>query len=228
MAFSDSVEQWRAIQDQFSGEVPTDYALDWMRSESGGNRCNVTTSAGFPEVGLFQLDPGNANMAGVTQDQLLVGCQNGRDVSGSADDRLLAVSSGVDYIKALKSRTHAQLQAVGVDWDEGTADFWAAVRVQFSAGLGAFDSWLTAATSSLGRGPANWDEFVSSSGAAGNHWIDVAAANGAYGAGFVSLPSFLSGYALTPTEIVLVGLAAIGGLVGAMYFGRWLFAAQPA
>jgi hypothetical protein len=43
------------------------------------------------------------------------------------------------------------------------------------------------------------------------------------------LPSLFGGsYPLTPVEVVLVGLAAIGGLVGAMYFGRWLFATQPA
>jgi len=221
VAFPDAVEQWRPYQDQFSGDVPTDWALDWMRTESGGNRCNVTTSAGFPEAGLFQLDPGNATMAGVTQDQILSGCQNGRDV-GTDSDRMFAVSSGVDYIKVLKSMAHAKLQNAGTDWSESTPDFWALVRLQFSAGLGAVDTWLAASVDSLGRGPQNWDEFVSSSGAAGNHWIDVAEANGALAAGFVGSP-FGS---VTTGDLVLAGIAAVLGVIGAYYLQRRLFIAH--
>lgn len=214
MAFQASVEKWRALASQYAADAPTDFMLDWMSKESGGNRCNLTTSAGFNEVGLFQLDAGNAAMAGVDLGTLRNGCTGQTDTSGTDDDQTLAVSSGVDYVKALKALTHQRLTNAGADWDESTADFWSIVRLQHAAGTGAMANWLAAATANLGRGPANWSEFVSASGAQGNHWIDVSAENGSWGAGFS--PTFLDTIlGINSSWLIAAGFAGL-------FIGAWL------
>lgn len=214
MAFRASVEQWRSLVSQYAADAPTDFLLDWMDKESGGNRCNLTTSAGFNETGLFQLDNGNAAMAGVDPATLRNGCAGQTDTSGTSDDQTLAVSSGVAYIKALKALTHQELLAGGTDWDESTADFWSLVRLQHAAGTGAVSHWLAAATANLGQGPTNWADFVSAGGATGNHWIAVAAENGSWGAGFS--PSFL--------DTILGANSSWLALAGAfgLFVGAWL------
>lgn len=214
MAFQASVEQWRDLASQYAADAPIDFMLDWMSKESGGNRCNLTTSVGFNEVGLFQLDAGNAAMGGVDLGTLRNGCTGQTDTSGTSDDLTLAVSSGVAYIKALKALTHQQLIAGGTDWDESTADFWSLVRLQHARGTGGVATWLAAANANLGRGPVNWAEFVSASGATGNHWIDVSAENGSWGAGFA--PTFLDTILGANSSWLLV--AGVIGLVA----GAWL------
>lgn len=213
MAFQASVEQWRALASQYAADAPTDFMLDWISKESSGNRCNLTTSAGFSEVGLFQLDAGNAAMGGVDLGTLRNGCTGQTDTSGTSDDLTLAMSSGVDYIKALKALVHQRLSSAGTDWDESTPDFWALVRLCHAAGTGAMASWLGAATANLGRGPANWDEFVSASGASGNHWIAVSAENGSWGAGFA--PTFLDTILGANSSWLVVA-----GLIG-FFAGAW-------
>lgn len=224
MAFSSQVEFWRSLAEQFSGDAPPDVLLDWISAESGGNRCNVTTSAGFPEVGLFQLDPGNAAQAGTDQATLLLNCDNGAD-NGTADDQLTAMSTGVDYVKALKTQTHQYLGAVGTDWDESTPDFWSLLRLQFSAGAGATQTWLNTAATSLGRGPTSWAEFTSAANNSSNHWVQVAAENGAWVAGWT--PGVLGGGPLSTTEIALIAAASVAAVIGAMFFGRWLRVGRP-
>jgi hypothetical protein len=185
MAFSPLVESWRPLANEFSSDAPVDYVLDWIRGESGGNRCNLTQSAGFPEVGLFQLDPGNAAAAGTDHATLRSGCNGQQDVSGSDSDRRTAMATGIAYINELKKRTKAKLAAVGSpSWPETDPGFWALLRLQFSAGEGATTQWLATAAQALGRGPANWDEFIEASGAGSNHWVQVSAANSQYAVGF--------------------------------------------
>ena len=232
MPFSAAVEAWRDLATQYAGDAPPDFLLDWIAKESGGNRCDP--SGGYtdgngvwqPEVGLFQLDTGNAAQAGVSLAALQANCSGGTDV-GTADDQALAMSSGVDYVKALKLQTHQYLSAVGVDWDESTPDFWSLLRLQFAAGPGATKSWLTAATASLGRGPAGWDEFVSGADNSSNHWVQVAAENGGWAAGWA--PSiFGDSKPLSPVEIGLIAVASIAAIVGAIYFDRWLHVGKEA
>jgi hypothetical protein len=224
MAFSPRVEVWRPLAAQFTADAPTDFLLDWIEKESGGNRCNLTTSAGFPEVGLFQLDPGNMREAGTDQDALRAGCDGQNDV-GTANDQLVAMSTGVDYIKALKALAHQKLSNLGVDWSEGDPGFWSLVRLQHAAGESAVDSWLNIAATNLGRGPQNWDEFIANGCCDGrgrgyfDHWTNVAAEDGAWAQGWV--PSTNAG-GLTRGEIVLISITSIVAMIGAIYFDRWL------
>lgn len=224
MPFSPRVEAWRPLAEAFSDDAPTDFLLAWIGPESGGNRCNLTTSAGFREVGLFQLDPDNARAAGVDQDALRVNC-DGQVDRGTDQDRIFAMASGVEYIKYLKGTTHKKLQAVGVDWDESTADFWSLLRLQFAAGTGAVTTWLTQVAQKLGRGPASWDEFVAN-GPRGtqrfDHWTQVSATNGQYGAGYKG-----GGRGLTRGEVIMVVAASFLGLYAAGRFTRWLAVGQP-
>lgn len=185
MPFPSNVERWRSLATAFAADAPPDFTLDWLTKESGGNRCNLTTSAGFNEVGLWQLDNGNMARAGTDMETLRNGCSGQQDVSNSPDDNLKAMSSGIDYVKSLKALTHDQLRSAGADWDESDPGFWALVRLQHAAGEGAVRSWLAAATQNLGRGPTNWDEFTSASGNASNHWVQVAAENGSWAQGWI-------------------------------------------
>lgn len=211
MAFSPLVESWRQLASEYSSDAPTDYLLDWIRGESGGNRCNLTQSAGFPEVGLFQLDPGNMATAGTDMATLRQGCNGQQDTGGSEGDRRTAMATGVAYVNELKKRAKAKLAAVGSNWSESDPGFWALVRLQFSAGEGATVQWLANATQALGRGPANWDEFAAN-GCCGSlpqnyfdHWMQVSAANGQYAAGFVSTIS---------TQKIALWAFAIFGFIG--------------
>ena len=223
MAFSARVEAWRLFAEMFAADAPADYLLDWIEKESSGNRCNLTTSAGFPEVGLFQLDPGNAARAGTDQATLRSGCE-GQSDNGTDDDKLVAMSTGVEYIKALKALAHQKLSNVDVDWDESTVGFWSLVRLQHAAGEGAVNFWLKQAAQNLGRGPKDWDEFIANGRGDGrgqfDHWTNVAAENGAWAEGFSGSGS--SGGRLTTIEKILVAGAAIAGLIGALYADRWL------
>lgn len=217
MAFPQSVERWRSRAERFSAIAPTDYLLDWIRTESGGNRCNLTTSAGFPEVGLFQLDPGNAATAGTSHEVLRRGCSGQQDVDPSDENLDTAMQTGVDYVNRVKAATHARLRDVGTDWEESDPGFWALVRLTFSAGTGAVTSWLRTAAQSLGRGPIDWDEFVSASGASGNHWVSVAADNALNAVGWQPPGLFGGGRGL-------VWLAGIFGVIGgAVLFERRAF-----
>ncbi len=184
--FRDSVEYWRTFAEAFADVAPTDFLLDWIDKESGGNRCNLTTSLSFHEVGLFQLDPGNMARAGTDEPTLRSGC-NGQTDNGTADDQLNAMATGVAYVDALKALAHQKLANVGVDWDESTADFWALVRMEHAAGEGAVDAILARAASMLGRGPTGWDELIANGGR--THWTDVSAENGSWGAGFAGSSS---------------------------------------
>jgi hypothetical protein len=219
MAFRSSVEAWRPLAEQFASDAPTDFLLDWIEKESGGNRCNLTGSLGFSEVGLFQLDMRDASL-GITMEELRRGCEGQRDIGATEDDQVRAMSSGIDFINKLKRSAHAKLNAVGVDWDESTPDFWALVRLQHAAGGGATNGWLNSATAKLGRGPKNWDEMVAN-GQGNRHWSDVSAENGSWAAGYA--PGILGSLAkLSRGEIMLISFAAIAGLAGAFYFDRWL------
>ncbi len=211
MAFSQAVEAWRSLAAEYSSDAPTDYLLDWIRTESGGNRCDLTTSAGFPEVGLFQLDPSNAAAAGTDHTTLRQGCNGNQDV-GSEGDRRTAMATGVAYVNELKRRTKTKLEAVGSSWPETDPGFWAFVRLQFSAGEGAAKHWLSLATQALGRGPANWAEFVEASGAGSNHWIGVSAANAQYAVGFS--PS------ISKQKVALWLFGVLGFLAGAVFYDR--------
>ncbi len=220
MVFSDRVEAWRPLAEQFVGDAPTDYLLDWIRSESGGNRCNLTTSAGFPEVGLFQLDPSNASNAGTDHETLRLGCSGQTDVDPSPENRYVAMATGISYINHLKNLVHQRLRAVGTDWDETDPGFWSFVRYHFSAGSGAAKSALTRAVNNLGRAPTSWAEIVAN-GSPSAHWADVSTQNGLYATGWA--PSiFGGGGALSSTEITLLAIAGVAGAVGAVYFQRWL------
>jgi hypothetical protein len=213
VAFRDPVEFWRPYADAFNGDVPTDFTLDWIDKESGGNRCNFTSSAGFPEVGILQLDPGNMAMAGTDQETLRAGCTGQFDASGTPDDLNRAMSTGIDYIKALKNLTHGK-----VDWPENSTDFWSLVRLQHAAGIGATDQSLAIAKNNLGRAPANWDEFIANGCCPPgrfSHWADVAAENGSWAAGFQ--PSVLATFS-SPKWLTWLGLAAT--LLGAWWFER--------
>jgi hypothetical protein len=204
MAFSQRVEDLRPIAEAFVADAPADFLLDWIQKESNGNRCNFTTSAGFPEVGLFQLDPGNMAMAGTDQATLRSGC-DGQVDNGTADDLITAMSTGVDYVNALKALAHQKLDSVGVDWDESTADFWSLVRFEHANGLAAADGLLARAANNLGRGPTGWDELIANGGR--NHWTDVAAENGAWAAGY-NPPSKIGAIFMT---VLGLGLGALAG-----------------
>jgi hypothetical protein len=213
MTFSQRVEDWRLIAEAFAADAPTDFLLDWIAKESGGNRCNLTTSAGFPEVGLLQLDPGNMARAGTDQATLRSGCYGQTD-NGTADDQITAMSTGVDYVNALKALAHQKLSSVGVDWDESTADFWSLVRLLHAAGESAADSWLGIAVANLGRGPQSWDEFIANGCCDGrgqnyfSHWTGVAAENGTWGAGYMKPSSAAEAIFMT---ILGLGLGALAG-----------------
>ncbi|MGH7177013.1 MAG: hypothetical protein ACREJC_06520 [Tepidisphaeraceae bacterium] len=220
MAFSSRVEAWRPLAEQFVNDAPTNYLLDWIRGESGGNRCNITTSAGFPEVGLFQLDPGNAKSGGVDHDTLRLGCSGSTDVDPSPENQYVAMATGVSYINYLKKLAHQRLRAIGTDWDENDPGFWSFVRYHFSAGSGAAQSALSRATTALGRAPTSWNEIVAN-GSPSAHWADVATQNGLYALGW-----FPSSAKLSRTEIALMAVAGLASVFGAMAFDRWLHAGK--
>jgi len=224
MAFRNRVEAWRPIAEQFVGDAPTNFLLDWIDGESGGNRCNLTTSAGFPEVGLFQLDPGNAKLAGTDHDTLRLGCSGQNEAGGTPDDQFTAMATGVEYIKALKVLAHQRLRAVGTDWNESDPGFWSFVRYHFSAGSGAAQSALQRATAKLGRPPSSWGEIVEN-GSPSSHWADVATRNGLYALGWS--PSIFGGGGITRGEIVLISIVSIAALFGAISFDRWLNVGKP-
>lgn len=223
MAFRSRVEAWRPLAEQFVGDAPTNFLLNWIDGESGGNRCNLTTSAGFPEVGLFQLDPSNAKNAGTDHETLRLGCSGQTDIDPSEENQYVAMATGVAYINYLKQLVHQRLQAVGTDWDETDPGFWAFVRYHFSAGSGAAKSALTRATTNLGRAPSSWDEIVAN-GSPSSHWADVATQSGLYALGWA--PSvfgvMFGAEALSGVEIALLAFAGVAGTIGAIYFQRWL------
>lgn len=215
MAFNRSVEVWRPLAEQYADVAPPDFLLAWIHVESDGQRCNITTSAGFPEVGLFQLDPSNAASAGISQDVLRLGCSGSTD-NGSDIDRALAMSSGVEYIKYLKRLVHQRLQVLGTDWSESDPGFWAFLRYHFSSGSGAAKQALGRATTALGRAPTSWDELVAY-GSPSAHGAEVSTTNAEYARGWSP-----GGGGLSRTEIVLMALASIGAVAAAIRFDCWL------
>lgn len=225
--FRASVEQWRPLAEQFSGDAPPNFLLYWIDGESGGNRCNLTTSAGFPEVGLFQLDPGNAKLAGTDQDTLRAGCSGQTDTDGTDADRMTAMTTGVEYIKALKALARQRLRAVGADWSESDPGFWAFVRYHFSAGSGAAASALARATNNLGRAPTDWTELVAN-GSPSMHWADIATQSGTYAVGWSPsvFASTFGGGGLSRGEVVLISIVSIAAVFGALRFDRWLSSAK--
>jgi hypothetical protein len=211
MAFRPDVEAWRSIFDAASGSVTTtDYILDWMDKESGGNACNLTTFAGFPEAGLLQLDLGNLAEAGTTGDRYrpVPPCTDGGGYATpdqfSSDQIADIVNGSLDFITAKKAIAHQVLGSVGASWDESSADFWALVRYEHAAGNGAAQSAMTAAAHALGRPPANFDEF---SQHAISHWANVAAENGQWADGWKP-PLLSAGWILPAVFIIAAALGA--------------------
>lgn len=159
--FHDSVEYWRSLVEKYAGSIPVPFLLAWMQRESDGNPCSYTT---MRESGLFQLmPPDNTDQGGTTEAALRAACvgstqQTSRDLTD--DEKNEQIRSGVQYVNVMRDRAHAKLRAAGLDWSESSPDFWRMVKLQH-AYPGPTATWLTAATTKLGRPPATWDEFRS-------------------------------------------------------------------
>ena len=194
MTFSAAVEAYRPLFQAATCDLPIDFILDWAEKESGGDACNLTTSAGFDEIGLLQFGPADLPIAGYTENQIRENC----------NDPSFVVQSSIDYLHNLRDLAHQDLQSIGTDWDESTPDFWSLVRLKHAEGPHQAVR-LAEAASNLGYPPTNWDEFVNNS-THNPHWVAVAAEDGSWAAGFQSACSMFAKPWVLPV-VMLVGIA---------------------
>lgn len=196
MIFPASVERWRSYVSRYgSGQGGADFWLAWINKESGGNVCSYTT---YRESGLFQLMPGdNMNVAGTSEAALRPAC-SGQTVTRAFTESELAeqFTSFSKYLDYCVRQARIKLAAANVRWDESSTDFGKAVKWQHVA-PGKFGPWLAAATSGLGRPPANWNELAQYASTIGipSNWVANATDVGSYwgGGGSVLLIAALVG-----------------------------------
>lgn len=174
-----SIAQWKPLLLQAArGAVPIEFLLHWVTAESGGEPCAtgvcldaagtavscLSPAATFNrEAGLFQLwfKSPVATAYGTTSSALRAACagtssRQRRDLS--PNEQAAQVQSGVAMVLAAARVAAAQLTAVGAPWPQDTADFWSFVKLQHALPLVAAEV-LPLVARSLGRPPANWNEF---------------------------------------------------------------------
>lgn len=155
--FRPAVEQYRSLVRKIAPDLPEDFVMASIDTESGGNPCAL----GIPgvEAGIMQTFHPSDDRFGATFSQLREMC------SGSIQTRpmtpaemTLQVHVAVNAIRAFKQAAQQRLAAVGASWPESSVDFWNFVKL--THGLPAMQTDLMRMiTSSLGRAPESWDEF---------------------------------------------------------------------
>jgi hypothetical protein len=178
MSFPFNVEKWRVWLDRAqrfdTDPAPVDLMLEWMRTESGGNVCNVgrvgkadDLERGFDppvyvghvyEAGLAQtyFDSPTTVRFGVTSAQLRAKCSGTTMPTNlTDDDRAMHARVCVETIKAERGKARAALSKAGVSWPEDGRDFWAFVKLRFAIpALAAF----VAPAARAGRA-SSWGDF---------------------------------------------------------------------
>lgn len=231
--FRDSAEAWRSLVIQLAGDLPTDFMIAWIDTESGGNPCSYTS---LRESGISQLMyPDNLNTANTTEaaQHPVPPCTAGIQTTASYSSLTPAqqnvqVQAMVTYVNAMRANAHAQLTAVGASWDESTGDFWKLVKMNHVAPA-TIPPALQAATNATGSPPADWATF--STYASGNGvpaaWLANANKVGAWGSssgvsladyGDIVLDSITNPLASQASRVIF----AIVGLAG-VAFGVWVY-----
>lgn len=152
------VEQYRDDITRLAPDLPPNFVLSWMRSESGGNPCSTgLTEPNRFEAGIFQLMFPQDGHYGATLEQLRRGCSGQMLVDPSAVDRDAQISSGLNLIRDYVGRTQQALAQNGVSWSPSSSDFWKAVKSIH--GLPCIMSDLLPRVVQRFGPPSSWDDF---------------------------------------------------------------------
>ena len=232
--FRDSAEAWRSLVTQLAGDLPTDFMIAWIDVESGGNPCDYTS---LRESGISQLMyPDNLNTAHTTEaaQHPVPPCVAGTSSSASYSSLSPSqqndqVQGMVTYVNAMRANAHAQLQAVGTDWDESTGDFWKLVKMNHVAPA-TIPPALQAALAANGTPPPDWATFAQFASANGvpTAWLSNASKVGAWGSSSgVSLADYsdiLIDQITSPFSSalgrVMLGVLALGGVALGVWWYR--------
>jgi hypothetical protein len=225
VTFPARVEAWRPLLAQYAGDIPVDFLLAWVQRESNGNVCSYTR---LRESGIFQLmPPDNTNAGGTTEAALRTSCIGNTQLRlrpATPAENTLQVTSGIRYVEYARARTRAKLAAAGATWSESSPDFWMAVKLYHA--LPSALNYLQTYTKIYGRPPRNWAEFTSVIPSADTRslaWLENARWVGSFGLPTQGpITADPNEAAMTGDEVFLVGIAAILGLAGAIYFNRWV------
>lgn len=216
-----TVEAWRPDITANADGLPVEFLMAWIAIESGGLPCDYETSAGFVEVGPFQLDPSNLAAGGTTQaiQQPSPPCPaNGYSAKVSfsqlSSDQVDAIVQGsIAYVQYCSAYCQTQLSAYGYTWDQTTADYWSLTKMVHVAPA-MIPSLLQGAINTLGGPTGLWSDCVANAPLVPSGWTSNAQIVGQYGAGGGSgsiLPSLLGGSGgASSTDLLIaagVGLA---------------------
>lgn len=212
MGFNPSVEIWRPAIEKAAGDLPVEFLLAWIQRESDGNPCSYTS---MHESGIFQLmPPDNTNVAGTTEAALRTACVGSSmrlDHALTSDEVNEQVRSGIQFVTYARQYAHDQLNAVGADWPETSADFWRMVKMVHVSPVAV--RRLADAAQHYGRAPQSWDEYAQ---VAANYvpqgWIDNAEWVGSFGEGGGSK---LRGFFASDWGKIAIGI----GIAATLWYG---------
>lgn len=168
-----TVESWRPVLAPLLAgqDIPAEFALGWIRVESGGNPCAIGAAGdngpdGTPrEQGITQLyNPDDFKLIGLAPGSLRVYCIPGTQTCSrrltNAEMQVQAVAHVAkirecrDYVRQLLTTNHAQ-DLPG--WATSGRDFWRLSKLVH--GLPGLVRGFTTVTKELGHPPKSWDEF---------------------------------------------------------------------
>lgn len=182
MAFSSTVEQWRAVLEPRRNGIPIAFLLAWLSRESGGNPCSTgfTLPTKF-EAGIGQLmftskhtatgDIMDAVRQGVSLRTLRAPCSahngtvgsGGRQLRPLTDDEKAAnVDSFLADVEENRRDAQRRLDAAGIEWPEETQDFWMAVKLEHALPGAAVAFYGPAAKADRATTFADFVAFVTS------------------------------------------------------------------
>lgn len=130
-------------------DIPMWLVLGWIQAESGGRMNDLTTSAGFSEVGLFQISAGEAKRLGVDTERVLV-------------DLDYSIESGLNLIRMRQSDIDNILPkypTLSGAFARGSDMYWRLVMLAFSAGHASVNQYLSV-MSSQNFVPRSWGDFL--------------------------------------------------------------------
>jgi hypothetical protein len=232
---SDAVEAWRPAITKAAGTLPVEFLLAWIGVESGGNPCDWETATGSIEAGIFQLmSPDNINAGSTTlaAQQPSPPCPASSFAHGSfsalSDDQVQAmIDGGITYVNYCVGYAEAMMLQYGYSFDSSSADYWSLVKMVHVA-PGTISQMMQSATNA-NSSASTWADLIASpyGSSLPANWTTNASVVGQYGAGSNAALNILGNTIsslqyLTLAEMLLIGVAAAGGVAGAYFLNRWL------
>lgn len=170
------VESWRPYLEPLLARtwIPIEFALGWIRVESGGNPCAIgSIGANGPdgqprEQGITQLyNPDDFTQLGIPKGSFRAYCVPGtqvcsrwltkQEMGAQAEAHVKKIQSSIAYAQRILVANKADTMA---GWRTGGRDFWRLVKLVH--GLPGLVKGFTTVAKELGRAPASWDEFKNS------------------------------------------------------------------